>query len=71
MSGRSDPWRSLRWPLLLLGVAILGVLIAVVLDRTPQREYALVIGGPALTVLLPIGLGWLLIAVLARARRNR
>jgi hypothetical protein len=35
-----------------------------VLDRTASSEWALTIGGPALTVLLPVGLVWLAIAVI-------
>ena len=37
--------------------------VATVLDRSAAREWALTIGGPALTVLLPVGLAWLVVAV--------
>jgi hypothetical protein len=62
-SGR-DLWRAVRWPLLVLAIAALGIGVASALDRTAAREWALTIGGPALTVLLPVGLVWLLVAVI-------
>jgi hypothetical protein len=57
-------WQAVRWPLLLLAVALVGILTAVVLDQTTAREYALVIGAPSLTVLLPIALVWLIVAAI-------
>jgi hypothetical protein len=41
-----------------------GIGLATVLDRTASSEWALTIGGPALTVLLPVGLVWLAVAVI-------
>jgi hypothetical protein len=56
--------KAIRWPLLALAVAGLGIGVAVALDRTAAREWALTIGAPALTVLLPVGLIWLVVAVI-------
>ena len=64
-------WRAVRWPLLVLGVAVLGIAAAMVLDQTPAREYALVVGGPALAVLLPLGLLWLVVAAAVHVLRQR
>jgi hypothetical protein len=57
-------WRAVRWPLLVLAIAAVGIGVATVLDRTASSEWALTIGGPALTVLLPVGLVWLSVAVI-------
>jgi hypothetical protein len=59
-----DLWRAVRWPLLVLAVAGLAIAVAAALDRTDAREWALTIGGPALVVVLPIGLVWLAVAVI-------
>jgi hypothetical protein len=59
-----DLWRAVRWPLLVLAAAIVGMVVAAVLDRTAAREWALTVGGPSLTLLLPVGLVWLLVAVI-------
>jgi hypothetical protein len=67
----SDLWRAVRWPLLVLAIAGLGIGLAAVLDRTAAREWALTIGGPALTVLLPVGLVWLLVAVVRYVVQSR
>lgn len=64
MRSGSDLWRAVRWPLLVLAVAGLGIVVANALDRTSGREWALTIGGPALTVLLPVGLVWLVVALI-------
>jgi hypothetical protein len=64
-------WPTIRWPLALLGVALAGIAVALVLDQTSAREYALVIGAPALTVLLPIALVWLAIAAAVHLLRRR
>jgi hypothetical protein len=71
MRARGDLWRAVRWPLLVLAVAGLGIGIAAALDRTAAREWALTIGGPALAVLLPVGLGWLLVAVIRYVVQHR
>jgi hypothetical protein len=59
---RSDRglWRAVRWPLLVLAM-----------DRTAAREGALTIGGPALTVLLPVGLASLVVAVIRYVVKSR
>lgn len=57
-------WRAVRWPLLVLMLAGLGIGVATVLDRTANSEWALTIGAPALTVLVPIGVVWLVVAVI-------
>ena len=64
-------WRAVRWPLLILAVAAVAVGVAAALDRTDAREWALTIGAPALTVLLPVGLVWLLVAVVRQVVRRR
>jgi di/tricarboxylate transporter len=64
MDAERSLWRAVRWPLLLLAIAGVGIGVATVLDRTGAREWALTIGGPALTILLPVGMVWLLVAVI-------
>ena len=64
MGAPPDLWRAVRWPLLVLAVAGLAVAVAAALDQTEAREWALTIGGPALVVLLPIGLIGLAVAVI-------
>jgi hypothetical protein len=66
-----DLWRAVRWPLLVLAAAIVGMVVAAVLDRTAAREWALTVGGPSLTLLLPVGLVWLLVAVIRYVVRQR
>ena len=69
MGAPPDLWRAVRWPLLVLAVA--GLAVAVALDQTEAREWALAIGGPALVVLLPIGLIWLAVAVIRYVVQRR
>jgi hypothetical protein len=64
-------WPAVRWPLLVLAIAGVGIGVAVVLDQTAAREWALTIGGPALTVLLPVGLVWLVVAVIIYVVKRR
>jgi hypothetical protein len=71
MRSGSDLWRAVRRPLLVLAVAGLGIVVASALDRTAAREWALTIGGPALTVLLPVGLVWLVVAVIVYVVKRR
>ena len=66
-----DLWRAVRWPLLVLAIAGVGIGVAAALDRTAAREWALTIGGPALTLLLPIGLVWLVVAVVRYVVKSR
>ena len=82
MRSDRDLWPAVRWPLVVLAVAVVGIVVAAVLDRTAAREWALTIGGlrrpwgvvrlgPSLTVLLPVGLVWLLVAVIRHVVRQR
>jgi hypothetical protein len=64
-------WLAVRWPLLVLAIAGVGIGVAAVLDRTAAREWGLTIGGPALTVLLPVGLVWLVVAVIIYVGKRR
>jgi len=71
MAVEGSLWRAIRWPVLVIAAAVAAIAVAMVLDRTDAREWALTIGGPALTVLLPAGLLWLLVAVVLYAVRRR
>jgi hypothetical protein len=71
MDAERSLWRAARWPVLLLAIAGVGIVVAAVLDRTAAREWALTIGAPALLVLLPIGVVWLLAVVVLWAVRGR
>lgn len=71
MSAQPTLWRAVRWPLALLAVAAAGIAVATVMDQTSARESSLVIGAPALTVLLPLGLVWLVSALVLYAARRR
>ena len=55
----------------MLLLAVTGVLVvtATILDQTSAREYALVIGAPALTILLPVGVVWLVVALALHLRQ--
>ena len=68
-----DPtlWRAVRWPALVLAVAVLGLALAAILDATPARQWALTIGAPSLTILLPVGLTWLAVALVLHFVRRR
>jgi hypothetical protein len=63
-------WTAIRAPLSLVAVAVVGIGIAFALDQTSAREHALTIGAPALTVLLPLGLLWLAVALIRHRRRR-
>jgi len=65
--------RAVRWPVAATSLALALVLTGFILDRFPGtgRDFALVIGGPALTVLLPLSVIWLVAAVLLHYRRDR
>ena len=71
MGSPPDLWRAVRWPLLVLAVAGLAIVVAAALDRTEAREWALTAGGPALVVVLPIGLVWLAVAVIRYVVQRR
>jgi hypothetical protein len=71
MQPKCGMWRAVRWPLLVLAIAGMGIGVATVLDRTARSEWALTIGAPALTVLLPIGLVWLVAAIIIYVVRRQ
>lgn len=71
MTERPDLWRAVRWPVLVLAVAAVAVIVASALDRTDAREWALTIGAPALTILLPLGALWLVLALVPHLVRSR
>jgi hypothetical protein len=64
--------RAVRWPVAATSIALALVLAGFVLDRFPStgRDLALVIGGPALTVLLPMSMIWLATALVLHHRRG-
>ena len=68
----SGTWRAVRWPVLAVLIAAGLVAVAFVLDTgsAAARDAALIIGAPALWLLLPAAALWLRI-VLVRARRSR
>lgn len=65
--------RALRWPLAATCFALTLVLAGFVLDQFggTGRDLALIIGGPALTVLLPVSLIWLVTAFVLHRRRGQ
>jgi len=71
-TARGGVWRAVRWPVVATVVAALLVVAAFVLDTGSgtARDYALVIGAPALYVLLPLALLWLVVALVRHARRR-
>jgi hypothetical protein len=71
MQPKPGMWRAVRWPLLVLAIAGVGIGVATVSDRTAGNEWAPTIGAPALTVLLPIGLVWLAVAVIIDVARRQ
>jgi hypothetical protein len=64
--------RAVRWPLLTLALAIALLVTGFVLDAGPAtvRDAALVVGVAALYVLLPIGVVWLVVAMIMYGRRR-
>lgn len=64
-------WRALRWPVALLVVALVLVLVATVLDTgsARSRDVALLLGAPALYVLLPVAVVWAAVALVLQRRR--
>jgi hypothetical protein len=65
--------QAIRWPVTAMSLALALVLAGFILDRFPGtgRDFALVIGGPALTILLPLSVIWLVAAVVLHHRRGQ
>jgi NAD-dependent oxidoreductase involved in siderophore biosynthesis len=65
-------WRSLRWPLVILVVAVVLYVVATVLDQGSerQRDIALLLGVPALYLLLPLAVIWIGIVVIRHLLRR-
>lgn len=65
--------QAVRWPVAATSLAVALVVASFILDRFPGtgRDYSLVIGGPALTVLLPLSVAWLVAALVLHYRRRR
>jgi hypothetical protein len=57
-------WRAIRWPLVVLLVAMAGIVTAVILDEVYASEWSLTIGAPSIWVLV-VGAVWLVVAVVA------
>jgi len=64
-------WRAVRWPLVVLLVAMVGIATATILDEVYSSEWSLTIGAPSLWLLLPVGAGWLVVAVVTYLMHNR
>jgi len=64
-------WRTVRWPLVVLLVAAMGIVAATILDEVFSSEWSLTIGAPSLWVLLPVGAVWLVVAVVTHLVRSR
>jgi hypothetical protein len=64
--------QAVRWPVAAASLALALIVAGFVLDRFPGtgRDLALVIGGPALTMLLPLSVVWLIAAVALHHRRG-
>jgi hypothetical protein len=62
--------RSLKGPLMLLGVGVLLLLASTLLDRGGERsrDLALLLGAPALYVVLPLAVLWLIVVLVLRGR---
>jgi hypothetical protein len=62
--------RSFRGPLVALGGGLLLLLIATILDRGGERsrDLALLIGVPAIYVILPLAVIWLIVVAVLRVR---
>lgn len=62
--------RSFRGPLLALGGGLVLLLIATILDRGGERsrDLALLIGAPAIYVILPLAVLWLIVVAILRVR---
>jgi hypothetical protein len=66
--------RFYRAPLITLGLAVLLLVTAVLLDRTSGeggRDVALLLGVAALYFLLPVAVLWFVVAAVRQARSRR
>jgi hypothetical protein len=64
-------WRAVRWPLVVLLIALVGIAAATILDEVYSSEWSLTIGAPSLWLLLPVGAVWLVGAVVTYLLHNR
>lgn len=71
MAHERSLWRAIRWPLVVLLVAAVGIAVATVLDEVYSSEWSLTIGAPSLWLLLPVGAVWLVVAVVVYVVRGR
>jgi hypothetical protein len=71
MLAQHNLWRTARWPLLVIAIALLGIVAAMLMDRTVYREWALTIGAPSLWAVLPVGVIWLVALLVEHARHRR
>lgn len=75
MSGSTKDvrWQALRWPL--CGLVVVGVLIALALaldtGSATNRDVALIIGAPALFILLPVAVVWLIVVAVRQRGSTR
>ena len=62
--------RSFRGPLIALAAGVVLLLVATLLDRGGERsrDLALLLGVPALYVVLPLAVLWLVVVAVLRAR---
>ena len=62
--------RSFRGPLIALGAGLLLLLVATILDRGGERsrDLALLVGVPAIYVILPLAVIWLIVVAVLRVR---
>ena len=62
--------RSFRGPLIALGAGLVLLLAATILDRGGERsrDLALLVGVPAIYVILPLAVIWLIVVAVLRVR---
>ena len=62
--------RSFRGPLVALGAGLVLLLVATILDRGGERsrDLALLVGVPAIYVILPLAVIWLVVVAVLRVR---
>lgn len=69
----NSTWRAIRWPVVMLVVALAMLAVATVLDTGSgrARDAALLIGVAALYVLLPVAVLWAVVALVLQRRTRR